>query len=60
MQLYTVYIICKLLYTFRVVPPPIIISTNNCIYSCTTVLLLSVGIVEELRLQSELLQNTDS
>jgi len=33
MQLYTVYIICKLLYMFRVVSPPIIRSTNNCIYS---------------------------
>jgi len=33
MQLYTVYFICKLLYMFRVVSPPIIISTNNCIYS---------------------------
>jgi len=33
MQLYTVYLICKLLYMFRVVSPPIIRSTNNCIYS---------------------------
>jgi len=30
---YTVYFICKLLYMFRVVPPPIIMSTYNCIYS---------------------------
>jgi len=29
MQLYTVYFICKLLYMFRVVSPPIISSTNN-------------------------------
>ena len=33
MQLYTVYFICKLLYMFRVVSPPVIRSTNNCIYS---------------------------
>ena len=33
MQLYTVYFICKLLYMFRVVFPPIVRSTNNCIYS---------------------------
>ena len=33
MQLYTVYFICKLLYTFRVVSPSIIRTTNNCIYS---------------------------
>jgi len=33
MQLYTVYFICKLLYMFQVVSPPIIRSTNNCIYS---------------------------
>jgi len=33
MQLYTIYFICKLLYMFRVVSPPIIMSTNNCIYS---------------------------
>ena len=33
MQRYTVYFICKLLYMFRVVPPPIIRSANNCIYS---------------------------
>jgi len=49
MQLYTVYFICKLLYMFRVVSPPIIRSTNNCIYSIwywSTV----VAIVEELRL----------
>ena len=29
MQQYTVYFIWKLLYMFRVVPPPIIRSTNN-------------------------------
>ena len=33
MQLYTVYFIWKLLYMFRVVPPPIFRSANNCIYS---------------------------
>jgi uncharacterized protein YqhQ len=32
MQRYTVYFICKLFYMFRVVPPPIIRSANNCIY----------------------------
>jgi len=33
MQRYTVYFIWKLLYLFRVVPPPIIRSAKNCIYS---------------------------
>ena len=33
MQSYTVYFIWKLLYMFRVVPPPIIRSAYNCIYS---------------------------
>ena len=33
MQRYTVYFIWKLLYMFRVVPPPVIRSANNCIYS---------------------------
>jgi len=33
MQRYTVYFIWKLLYMFRLVPPPIIRSANNCIYS---------------------------
>jgi hypothetical protein len=33
MQPYTVYFILKLLFMFRVVPPHIISSTNNCIYS---------------------------
>jgi len=33
MQCYTVYFIWKLLYMFRVVPPPIVRSTNSCIYS---------------------------
>jgi hypothetical protein len=33
MQLYITYFIWKLLYMFRVVPPPIIRSVNNCIYS---------------------------
>jgi hypothetical protein len=30
---YTVYFIWKLLYMFRVVPPPIIRSANNCFHS---------------------------
>ena len=33
MRHYTVHFIWKLLYMFRVVPPPIIRSANNCIYS---------------------------
>jgi len=33
MQHYTVYLIWKLLYMFRVVTPPIIRRANNCIYS---------------------------
>jgi len=33
MQRYTVYFIWKLLYMFRVLPPPIIRNANNCIYS---------------------------
>jgi len=33
MQRYTVYYIWKLLYMFRVVPPPIIRSAYNCTYS---------------------------
>jgi len=33
MQRYTVYFIWKLLYMFQVVPPPIIRSAKNCIYS---------------------------
>jgi len=33
MQRYTVYFIWKLLYIFRVVPPPIIRCANSCIYS---------------------------
>jgi len=33
MQRYTVYYIWKLLHMFRVVPPPIIRSAYNCIYS---------------------------
>jgi hypothetical protein len=33
MQSYIVYFICKLLYMFRVVPPPIIRSANICIYN---------------------------
>ena len=32
-KIYTVYFIWKLLYMSRLVPPPIIRSTNNCIYS---------------------------
>jgi len=33
MQRYTVYFIWKMLYMFRVVPPPIIRSANKCTYS---------------------------
>ena len=33
MQRYTVYFTWKLVYMFRVVPPPIIRSASNCIYS---------------------------
>ena len=33
MQRYTFYFIWKLFYMFRVVPPLIIRSANNCIYS---------------------------
>jgi len=33
MQRYTVYFIWKLIYMFRVVPPLIIRSANNCIYN---------------------------
>jgi hypothetical protein len=33
MQRYAVYFIWKLIYMFRVVPPPIIRSANHCIYS---------------------------
>ena len=33
MQHYTLYFIWKLLYMFRVVPPTIVRSVNNCIYS---------------------------
>jgi hypothetical protein len=33
MQRYTVYFVWKLLYMFRVVPPPTIRSAYNCIYS---------------------------
>jgi hypothetical protein len=53
MQRYTVYFVWKLLYMFRVVPPPIIRIANNCIYSIwvfVTLLLLSAAIVEDLEL----------
>ena len=33
MQRYAIYFIWKLLYMFRVVPPPIIRRANNCVYS---------------------------
>jgi len=33
MQHYTVYLIWKLIYMFRVVPSPIVRNANNCIYS---------------------------
>jgi hypothetical protein len=53
MQHYTVYFIWKVLYMFQVVPPSIIRSANNGIYSIWYLphwLLLSVTIVEELEL----------
>ena len=53
MQSYTVYFNWKLLYMFRAVPPPIIKSAYNCIYSIwlsVTPLLLPVAIVEEMEL----------
>jgi hypothetical protein len=50
MQRYTVYFIWKLLYMFRVVPPPIIRSTNDYIQHLifVTALLLPAAIMEEL------------
>jgi len=33
MQRYTVYFIWELLYMFRLVLPPIVRNSNNCIYS---------------------------
>ena len=53
MQLYTVYFICKMLYMFRVVSPPIVRSTNICIYTTSGTsqpLLLPFDILEEMRL----------
>jgi len=52
MQLYTVYFICKLLYMFRVVSPPITGAqiTVSTAPSTSQLLLLPVAIVEELRL----------
>jgi uncharacterized protein YbdZ (MbtH family) len=46
MQRYTLYFTWKLLYMFSVVPPPIIRSANNCIYSIwyVTLLLLPAAI----------------
>ena len=44
MQYYTVYFIWKLLYMFRVVPPRIIRSINNCIYSSIWYLLFGTGL----------------
>ena len=43
MQRYTVYFIWKLLYMFRVVPPPILRSANTCIYSLFLVFSLHVS-----------------
>jgi len=34
-KLYTIYFIWKLLYMFRVVPPPIIRSAYNCMYTAS-------------------------
>jgi len=53
MQRYTVYFIWKLLYMFRVVPPPVIRSANNCICNIWYLshrYLLPAAIVEELEL----------
>ena len=52
MQLYTIYFICKLLYMFRVVPPPIIRSIKLYLRRLVLVkpLLVPVAIVEELEL----------
>ena len=59
MQRYTVYFIWKLLYMFRVVPPPIIRSANNCIYSIwyLSPLLLPAAIVAD---SSNGVTNTDA
>jgi len=61
MQLHTVYFICKLLYMFRVVSPPIIRSTNNVSTAPGTSqpLLLPAAFVEGLRLESQLLHDSD-
>jgi len=56
MQLYTVYFICKLLYMFRVVSPPIIRNTNNSIYSTWY---LSTIVATCRYLQFQLLHDTD-
>ena len=53
MQLYTVYFIWKLLYMFRVVPPPIFRGRKQLYLQhlvFVTPLLLSAAIVEELEL----------
>jgi len=54
MQRYTVYFIWKLLYMLRVVPSPIIKSSNNYLQHLVfvTPLLLPAAIVEELELVS--------
>ena len=54
MQRYTVYFIWKLLYMFRMVPPPIIRSANNYLQHLVfvTPLLLPAATVEELELRS--------
>jgi hypothetical protein len=55
MQRYTVYFIWKLLYMFRLVPPPIIRSAKELYLQhlvFVTPLLLSDAIVEELELRS--------
>jgi hypothetical protein len=53
MQLYTVYLIWKLLYMFQVAPPPIIRSAYNYLQHLVLVtpLLLSAAIVEGLELK---------
>jgi hypothetical protein len=52
MQRYTVYFIWKLLYMFRVVPPPIIRNANNCIYSIWYVKPEAANAVFELLMMS--------
>jgi len=54
MQRYTVFYFCKLLYMFRVFPPPIIRSTTLYLQHLVFVkpLLLPTAVVEELKVES--------